>query len=242
MSRHRRVVINVALGAVLVALLPGLVVAGNGVGSALQLGITNTVNAFTRLTATAATAALIIQNNGSGAGIQISVGAGKAPITVSAGAGKATNLDADKLDGKDSSTFQGKITQLSDLNAISCGPNGRLLLATSDITCIPEDWEPNDTQATAATLFNPANTGAISGGGDIDWYSLDNPPCNGTQCAFQLSLDSVNVVMDVYMDGNLKATGVKHYAQIDSYSGATPVYTVRVYSTNREPYKLSYSG
>jgi hypothetical protein len=241
-SRYSRVLVNIGLAAVLVGMLPGLVAAGNGVGAAFNLGVKNTVTAVTKLVATTSNAALLVQNTGTGPGLQITVGAGKAPITVPANAGKATNLNADKLDGLDSTALQGKITQLSDLNAIGCGPNGRLLLATSAITCISENWEPNDTQGAAATLYNPSNTSATVGGGDVDWYLLDSPPCNGTQCVFQLGLDSVNVLMDVYMDGTLKASAVRAYAQFDSYTGATPVYTVRVYSTKLEPYKLSYTG
>jgi hypothetical protein len=45
-------------------------------------------------------------STGSGAaGIGITVGANKAPLTVNANAGKATNLNADKLDGVDSTGF-----------------------------------------------------------------------------------------------------------------------------------------
>ena len=91
-----------------------MVALGNGVGTAFKLGVNNTVNAITKLTATTSGAAMLIKNAGSGTGLDIQVGAGKAPITVSSGAGKATNLDADKLDGKDSSALQNKITNLSD--------------------------------------------------------------------------------------------------------------------------------
>jgi hypothetical protein len=37
--------------------------------------------------------------------LNLRVEAGKAPMTVSAGAGKATNLNADEVDGKDSTAF-----------------------------------------------------------------------------------------------------------------------------------------
>jgi hypothetical protein len=238
MSSYRRLFLTVATGALLAGMVPGLVAAGSGIGAALQLGVGNTVSAMTGLAATTVNPALWVKNTGPG--IQITVGAGQAPIIVTGGAGKATNLDADKLDGKDSTGFQNKITKLTDLNAIGCGPNGMLLLATTDITCIADNWEPNNTQATSAALARPTNTSAISGGGDNDWYYLDSPPCSETQCAPTLGIDSVNVVMDVYMNGGLKATGVKLYSQLDPYSGPTPIYVVRVYSTNREPYKLSY--
>ena len=101
MSPYRRVLVIVGVGAFLVGLMPGLVAAGSGVGGILNLGVNNTVMAFTKLTASTAASAFQVQNNGTGGGIQITVGAGKAPITVSAGAGKAVNLNADMLDGKD---------------------------------------------------------------------------------------------------------------------------------------------
>jgi hypothetical protein len=49
--------------------------------------------------------ALVVKNPKGGAALGLQVNAGKAPLTVSAGAGKATNLDADKLDGQDASAF-----------------------------------------------------------------------------------------------------------------------------------------
>src|SRR3712207_1113316 len=51
---------------------------------------------------------LQIDNNSTDAAataLDLQVEAGKAPLKVSANAGKATNLDADKVDGKDSSDF-----------------------------------------------------------------------------------------------------------------------------------------
>src|SRR3954454_18440036 len=191
MTRYRRVLVNVAFAAFLIGALPGLVAAGNGVGAALNLGVNNTVSAITKLTATTANAAMLIQNKGTGPGLQITVGACKAPITVTAGAGKAVNLNADMLDGKDSTALQNKITSLSDLNGIACGAAGRMLLATSTIACVSENWEPNDTQGTATSLFNPMNSEGLVGGGDIDWFVLDSPTCNGTQCFVSLGLDSV---------------------------------------------------
>src|SRR4051812_45827515 len=106
MSRFRLLLVNAALAAFVIGLVPSLVQAGTGVGAAFNLGVNNTVNVITRLTSTVSTAAMSIQNKGTGPGLQITVAAGKAPITVSAGAGKATNLNADMLDGKDSMGFQ----------------------------------------------------------------------------------------------------------------------------------------
>ncbi len=46
-----------------------------------------------------------MDNNGAGPALSLEAGAGKPPLVVNASAGKATNLDADTLDGKDSEQF-----------------------------------------------------------------------------------------------------------------------------------------
>jgi hypothetical protein len=93
-----------AVGAT-VLVLTGAAFAGTGVGAVFNLGRTNTVNAQSTLKGATSHHNLQITNTGSGHGLGITVGAGKAPITVNQSAGKATNLNADKLDGHDSSYF-----------------------------------------------------------------------------------------------------------------------------------------
>jgi len=98
---------GVVLGAVVstIVMMTTAVLAGTGVGGVFNLGKVNKVNAATTLKGSAGKN-LQVTNSGSGSGIGIKVAAGKAPITVNATAGKATNLNADKLDGNDSSVFQ----------------------------------------------------------------------------------------------------------------------------------------
>jgi FlaG/FlaF family flagellin (archaellin) len=77
-------------------------------GQSWILGQSNSANAQTRLSAPIAARALQIINTGTGTGaggIGISVAAGKPPIVVNVDAGKAPNLNADKLDGRDSTAF-----------------------------------------------------------------------------------------------------------------------------------------
>jgi hypothetical protein len=121
--------------AVTTAIVLALVIAGTtlaaATGDPLKLGMTNTINAITTwsgaatsrllqisntstaagaralsLLSSAAASTLYVQNTGTGPGIQISVAAGKPPLTVNGAAGKATNLNADKLDGLDSTQLQ----------------------------------------------------------------------------------------------------------------------------------------
>ena len=79
-------------------------------GDPLKLGETNTINdAFTKLVGSNDGDAMLKVDNNSTAGgsraLDLRVEAGKQPINVNADAGKATNLDADELDGKDSNEF-----------------------------------------------------------------------------------------------------------------------------------------
>jgi hypothetical protein len=62
----------------------------------------NVTTTPTKLTATLANQVLKIDNNGTGPALSLEANAGRAPLVVNASAGKATNLNADKLDGKDS--------------------------------------------------------------------------------------------------------------------------------------------
>jgi hypothetical protein len=117
------------------AIVLAVVIAGTtlaaATGDPLRLGMTNTINAATTwsgaatsrllqisntstaagaralsVLSSAAASTLYVQNTGTGAGVQIQVAAGKPPITVNGAAGKATNLNADKLDGLDSTQLQ----------------------------------------------------------------------------------------------------------------------------------------
>lgn len=86
-----------------------LVSSGTAVAASyLALGGTNTATKTTTLRTAANAAVLQVTGTGTGSatrGIGISVPAGRAPITVNSGAGKATNLNADKLDGIDATGF-----------------------------------------------------------------------------------------------------------------------------------------
>ena len=91
--------------AVILALVVGAATAALGAtGGNFILGQPNSAGATTKLTSAVAGPALELVNNGTSAAataLRLSVPAGKAPMKVSSGAGKATNLDADKLDGRD---------------------------------------------------------------------------------------------------------------------------------------------
>jgi hypothetical protein len=82
-------------------------VAGSGKGGVFNLGVTNTVNAITKLTGTVAGPSLQIINNSTnaaGTALNLQVATGKPPLKVNSTT-KVANLNADQLDGLDSSAF-----------------------------------------------------------------------------------------------------------------------------------------
>jgi hypothetical protein len=98
--------------AIILALTIGLAstaLAGTGTGARFQPGQTNTVNAVTKLVGTVAGPSLQVDNNSADAGataLDLKVEPGKAPMRVDSDT-KVANLNADKIDGKDSSDFLG---------------------------------------------------------------------------------------------------------------------------------------
>ena len=91
--------------AVILALIFGVLsraTAHTGSAGLFHLNHNNPVSALSTLTGTLAGSVLKVDNNGAGPALSLEVGSGKAPLTVNAAAGKATNLNADKLDGLDS--------------------------------------------------------------------------------------------------------------------------------------------
>lgn len=70
-----------------------------------HLNHNNPVTAISTLTGTLSGAVLKLDNNGTGPALSLEAGSGKAPLSVNTAAGKATNLNADKLDGQEASSF-----------------------------------------------------------------------------------------------------------------------------------------
>jgi len=136
--------------AVILALTVGVIstaLAGTGVGARFDLGKTNTVNAVSKLVGSVAGPSLLIDNNSTNAAataLDLQVEAGKTPMKVNATAGKATNLNADKLDGLDASQLGGLsgVTQVEQQGGVN---------------------DSVDTKTTSATC--PVGTVAIAGGG-----------------------------------------------------------------------------
>ncbi len=104
-ARATATVFGLALVLALVFGISSMALAGTGVGAVFNLGQTNAVNALNTVVGTTSSSMLRIDNSGTGSALQLLVRPNRPPLTVSAGAGKATNLNADKLDNRDSSAF-----------------------------------------------------------------------------------------------------------------------------------------
>jgi hypothetical protein len=143
--------------AVILALTVGVVstaLAGTGVGSAFNLGKTNTVSAISKLVGSVAGPSLLIDNNSTNSAataLDLQVEAGKAPMKVNSAA-KVANLNADKLDGMDAGQLQGFST---------------LRVSTTEVTTIAN-------QNGFGTASCQAGEQAISGGVQLRGGQLDH--------------------------------------------------------------------
>ena len=114
--------------AVTLALLLGMTTAALAAapGDPFKLGRLNAVNAVSSLVGKSTGAMLRIDNNSSAKNsraLSLEVQPGKTPLAVNAAAGKATNLDADKVDGQNASAlFSGKTYDVT--NSRTGGGNG----------------------------------------------------------------------------------------------------------------------
>jgi hypothetical protein len=100
--------------AVMVALTLAIVTpAMAATGGNFILGKINSATTFSRLSANIAGPAMQLFNTSTAANaraLDLVVDEGNSPMTVNSTAGKALNLDADKLDGRDSTTFMANST------------------------------------------------------------------------------------------------------------------------------------
>jgi hypothetical protein len=183
-ARHRAVA---AASVALVFITAGTALAA-APGDPLKLGVVNTINAATTwsgaatsrllsisntstaagaralsLLSKAAASTLYVQNTGTGPGVQISVAAGKPPLTVNGAAGKATNLNADKLDGLDESVFlRGNVLTVSHSTSLSTGSSDVVWFSTSIVQ--PAGHVLLSTVAGTLTATMPATCGGAGSG------------------------------------------------------------------------------
>jgi hypothetical protein len=109
-------------------------VAGSGVGGVFNLGVTNTVNAITKLTGSVAGPSLQIINSSTGTGataLELRVAPDKPPLKVNRTT-KVTNLNADLLDGNDSTQLAPILRAQEDATAF-----GNTVTGTTEVNSVP---------------------------------------------------------------------------------------------------------
>jgi hypothetical protein len=109
--------------AVILAVVFGMVsraTAHTGSAGLFHLNHNNPVTALSTLTGTLSGSVLKVDNNGTGTALFLETASGKPPLQVPSTAGKASNLNADKLDGREASSFAngvgGKATDADKLD------------------------------------------------------------------------------------------------------------------------------
>ncbi len=161
---------------VLVFALAGTVLAGSGRYASFNLGVVNTINGYvttlkgamggallqlTNTSTSTSSAGLAVTTSG-GTGVKITVPTGRPPIVVNSAAGKATNLNADKLDGKNAADFlpaAGKAVNADKLDGIdsselqkkltgNCPADSSIRAITQPgaVTCEADDINGGDAQ------------------------------------------------------------------------------------------------
>jgi len=124
LTRSTSMVVGLAVMLALVAGGAPLAVAstpsGGGTAAVIFKGVSNVETTVTTLI-----------NRGLGAALSLRVQPGAPPLTVNADAGTATNLSADKLDGKDSTEFLGATAKATDADRLDGRDSTDFLGATA---------------------------------------------------------------------------------------------------------------
>jgi hypothetical protein len=118
--------------------------AGTGIGGVFNLGVTNTVNAITKLTGSVAGSSLQIVNNSTNAAataLDLRVATGKPPLKVNSTT-KVANLNADQLDDKDSSAFLPANGKAADADKLDGNDSSAFLKSRTYIRGGASEQEP----------------------------------------------------------------------------------------------------
>jgi hypothetical protein len=171
-------------GTVLLLISGSVVLAGSGVGGVFNLGVTNTVNKVTVLKGSASTTLLRVTNDGSGPALNLQVkNPGTAPIVLDAeSTGKVVYLNADMLDGKNSTQFiggNGSVTQYAialspgGISPVIWGPTNDAPEWSIGYVC-PSNLATNGTYRILANYPGPLNLFIDQGLSDPEYVVLPN--------------------------------------------------------------------
>jgi len=182
---RRSSLFRLVVGAVMLLLFStGAVFAGSGVGGAFNLGVINTVNKVTALKGATTTALMRVTNDGAGAALSLQVkNPGTAPILLDAeSTGRVQFLNADMIDGKDSSQFvagRASVTSYAialapgGISPVIWGPNGDSPEWSLGYVC-PSNLATNGTLRILANYPGPLNLFFDQGLQDPEYIVLPN--------------------------------------------------------------------
>ncbi len=100
-------------------------------GDPFRLGQLNTIDRASQLVGSARGTLLKVDNNGTGPALFLEANAGRPPLAVNATAGKATNLNADRLDGLDSAAFQRSGSKAADSDRLDGKDSSQFMPAST---------------------------------------------------------------------------------------------------------------
>jgi hypothetical protein len=163
-------------------------------GKPLIMGVlTNQATAVTRLTANIANPALqIINKSTSGTALQLVTDANRPPMVVNS-ATKVTNLNADKVDGLDSTQLQGAkaYAHINANGTIDFSRSKNVNRSTKEVGipglyCINSTVTPHNVVATIEGIAN----GSASDFGQITQHSRFNPECTDGTTTYNISVST----------------------------------------------------
>jgi hypothetical protein len=163
--KTRRTVLIIAATGVTAALVVPPAVGGTGIGAIFNLGKTNTVNAPTVLTGANVTRMLQVTNSGTGSALSLTTKTNVAPLRVNSST-KVTNLNADKLDGKDSTAFM----------AANARPDANTLDGKDSTAFMAANARPdaNTLDGKDSTAFAPATGQTLVTVPGANWFKFND--------------------------------------------------------------------
>lgn len=189
-------------------------------GGNFLLGKSNSATTVSKLAYGLAGPTLQLINRGSAAtatALNLTVASGHAPLTVNADAGTATNLSADKLDGKDSTDFQqANATAGGDLSGSYPNPQLAQGAVGSDEV---GNWSLGIEDVTKSAGFASLDPGVVPASGCIDqsvpgmdaaqWdFIMVNPPRSLPDGLFASPMLASNTGTFTFRICNVKATSI----------------------------------
>jgi len=197
--------------------------AGSGVGGVFNLGKTNTVNAITKLVGSVIGASLVIDNNSTdpaATALNLQVEPGKTPMKVNSDA-KVTNLNADRLDGKDPAEFS-SVYFFGRENHFDLGSAGGVDKDIATLSGLPAGEYLVNANVAAVNFHTPdfircgLRVGGTNYPGSTTWAGNQNPVSQITATTAVSLTSPADVTLHCGHDGNL--SGLPYLESVRIYA------------------------